>query len=291
MRLRRMHQKRMAQVDGACDTCREYLAARSRFSETFRSGQVSRRQTLVLRWCENPCDIEMRANANAGWRVTFANIGEKKQHQQGSSLGKHVDAPVQKIIGIAEIRRETAVHVPARVSWIVARRKSNREGPEVTSRPPSAWTDKLIECLVQDRHIGGSGKRCLFIHTEADHRLRPGCWVVLIAAGVPPEDRTALVCNLTRKSPLDFDEPIMDELPDLRIAQHRGRTRIKPKAMSGSLLVVHVENPTLFSIEGSGRSCPDNLSAVADVSTELKAGEARRSLSLRSVWAQTLPQI
>src|SRR5580700_5820920 len=169
----------------------------------------------------------MRTDANARWRITFANIGEKKQHQQGSSLRKHVDAPVQKIIGITEIRRETAIHVPTRVSWIAGRRKSDRERPEVASRPPSAWTDKLIECFVQDWHIGSSGKRRLFIHTEADHRLRPGCWVGLIAARVPPEDATALVCKLTRKSPLDFHEPIMDELPDLCIVHHRWRTRIK----------------------------------------------------------------
>ena len=169
----------------------------------------------------------MRTDANPGWRITFTNIGEKKQHQQGSSLRKHVDAPVQKITGIAEIRRETAIHVPARVSWVVGRGKSNRERPEIASRPPSTWTDKLIECLVQDWHIGGSGKRRLFIHTEADHRLRPGCWVGLIAARVPPEDGTALVGKLTRKSPLDFHKPIMDELPDLRIAHHRWGTSIK----------------------------------------------------------------
>src|SRR5437016_10926476 len=79
----------------------------------------------------------MRTDTNAGWRITFADIGEKKQHQQGSSLRKHVDAPVQKIIGIAEIRRETAIHVPARVSWIVGRRKSNWEHPEIDFRRPT----------------------------------------------------------------------------------------------------------------------------------------------------------
>jgi hypothetical protein len=38
MLLSRMHQKRMAQVDGACVACREHLAPRSRFRKTLRSG-------------------------------------------------------------------------------------------------------------------------------------------------------------------------------------------------------------------------------------------------------------
>jgi len=38
MLLSRMHQKRMAQVDGACVACCEYLMPRSRFSKTLRSG-------------------------------------------------------------------------------------------------------------------------------------------------------------------------------------------------------------------------------------------------------------
>src|SRR5260370_26556128 len=143
----------------------------------------------------------MGTGANAGWRITFADIGEKKQHQQGSSLRKHVDAPVQIIIGIAGIRRKTAIHVPARVSWIVRRRKSNRERPEIASRLPSAWTTKLIKCLVQDWRIGGPGERLLSIHTKAEPRFDHGCSLDLIGARVAANAGPVLGGNCTPSNP------------------------------------------------------------------------------------------
>jgi hypothetical protein len=80
---------------------------------------------------------------------------------------------------------------------------------------------------MEHRHIRGFGKWLLSIRTEADHWLGPGGWVGLIAAGVPPEDRTTLFRELTRKGALNFHEAIINELPELGIGQHRGRMRIK----------------------------------------------------------------
>ena len=77
---------------------------------------------------------------------------------------------------------------------------------------------------MQHWRVGRPGKRLLSIGTKADHRFCPGGCVGFIAARIPPEDRTALVRNLTRKGAFDFHEPIIDEPPDLRIAQHRCRT-------------------------------------------------------------------
>src|ERR1700747_1361701 len=99
--------------------------------------------------------------------------------------------------------------MPARVPWIVRRGESNRERAEIAPRPPSAWTDKLVECPVQDGRIGRRRQGLLSVRTETDHRLRPGCWVGLIAARIAPEDGTAFVRKLARKSHWDFHEPIV----------------------------------------------------------------------------------
>jgi hypothetical protein len=157
----------------------------------------------------------MRTHANTSRSVAFPNIGEKKQHEQGSSPRNHVDAPIQKITGIAGIGWEAAVNVPACVSRIVSGRKTNWERPEIRSRAPSAWTDKLIKRLVQDLSIRGGGKRLLSIHAQSDHWPRPGPWVGLITTGVPPQNGTAPVSKLTRKGLLNFHEAFLGELADL----------------------------------------------------------------------------
>src|SRR5262252_5676197 len=146
----------------------------------------------------------MRTHANAGRRVGFADIGEKKQHQQGSSLRNYVDAPVQKIISIAAIGRKTAVNVPAGVPWVLARRKTNREGPEILSGPPPAWPNELVESTVQNGSIGGADEWLLTVSAQANHRLRPGRRVGLVATGVPPQDCAGAVSKLTRERLLDF---------------------------------------------------------------------------------------
>jgi len=164
MLLSGMHQERMAQVDRACVSCRRDLAPTGDFSKAFLGGQLSRRQAVLAQRSQNPCDIKMRTHANARRSVTLADIREKKQHQQGSSFRNYVDAPIQKITGSAPIGWETAVNVPACVSGIVRRRKTNGERSEIGASTPSAWADKLIECLVQDSSIRGRGKWFLCIH-------------------------------------------------------------------------------------------------------------------------------
>ena len=100
------------------------------------------------------------------------------------------------------------------------RRKTNRERSEIPSGLPPAWSNELVECMVQDWSIGGAGKWLLSVHAQANHRLRPSRWVGRNATGVPPQDCAALVSKLTRKSVRDFDETIADELADLRVTQH-----------------------------------------------------------------------
>jgi hypothetical protein len=84
------------------------------------------------------------------------------------------------------------------------------------------------------------------VRAEANNGLGPSYWIVLIAAGVAPEDGAALVRKVTRKSLVEFHEAVVNELPDLRIAQHGRRTRIKRWARPDSMLVVHGENSPCF---------------------------------------------
>jgi hypothetical protein len=188
----------------------------------------------------------MRTNANTGRRVSFANIGEKKQHQKGSSLRNYVYAPIQKIISIADIGWETAVNVPAGVPWIVTRRKSNREGPEVPSGLPAAWSNKLVEGTAQDWSIRGADKWVLSVYTQAYHRLRPGRWVGLIATGVPPQDCTGMISKLTRESLMDFHETIVDELADLLVTQHGCCAKILRQAIWDRLFIFRPRKPEPF---------------------------------------------
>ena len=77
----------------------------------------------------------------------------------------------------------------------------------------------MIEGFVQDRRVRGSYKGLLAVNSEPDDGLRPGCWIRLIAARVPPKNCAALVCKIAREGRLDPHESIADELLDLGIAQ------------------------------------------------------------------------
>src|ERR1700719_2552242 len=135
----------------------------------------------------------MRSNANARGRVVLPHIREEKQHQQSSSLRGHVDVPVKEVARIAGLGRKARINVPARVSRIVRIRKTNGKSPQIRAGPPSPRSDKLIERFVQDGSVSCPGERGLSIHAEPDHRLRPGFWISLVAACVPPEYRTPLI--------------------------------------------------------------------------------------------------
>src|SRR5437016_14592136 len=125
------------------------------FSKALLGGQFSRTQAGLAQGSKNPCDIKMRTDSNASRTVIFADIGEKKQHEQGSSFRNHVDAPIQKITSIARIMRETVVNVPAYVSRVVRRRKSYWERTEIAACTPWARTDKL-RC--EERRVGNESR-------------------------------------------------------------------------------------------------------------------------------------
>jgi hypothetical protein len=160
------------------------------------------------------------------YRIPIANIGKQKQHQQGSSLRGHVDTPVQKVTRIDVLRREAGIDVPARVSRIIRGRKPNRKRPEIHAGQPSLWANKLIEGFVEDCRVRGLGEWLLSIHAKADHRILPGCRIVLSATRITPEDGTPLVGKIARKRSLDLHKSITNEPLDLGIAQD-ARIRMK----------------------------------------------------------------
>jgi hypothetical protein len=93
---------------------------------------------------------------------------------------------------------------------------------------PATGSDELVERLVQDPRIGGSGKGLLTIVAEPDHGLGPSRPVIRIAVRVAPEDGAARIRIPARKGPLDLDVSVADELRDLCIAQGSHRlTRVR----------------------------------------------------------------
>src|ERR1700689_2853155 len=186
----------MAQVDGTGLPGRRSLAPFCTFNEAV-GGQFSQRLYSLARRGQPSRYIDMRSHPNARRRVVFPNVGEEKEHQQGASLRGHVDTPVQEVAlddlsQIHGLRREAGINVPAGIARIVSGRKPDWKRPEIHAGQPSPGADKLIKRLVQEGRVGGSDKRLLSIHAEPDNRLGPGCWIVLIAAQVPPEDGTGL---------------------------------------------------------------------------------------------------
>ena len=213
-----MHQKRMAQVDGAGLSGRKDFPPRCRFCEAVRC-EFSQRSAAFARGREHPRYIEVGTRANTRRGVVLANIGEEKQHQQGAAFRSHVDSPVQEFVGIGGLESEAGINVPARISGIVWRRKPDRKRPQVGARQPAPSTYQLIEGSMQNGRVGGPDKRFLSIHAKPDDGLGPCCRIRRIAARVAPEDGAALVGKFARKGVVDFHESIADELPDLTIAQ------------------------------------------------------------------------
>src|SRR5579864_3377113 len=135
-----MHQKRMAQVDGSRLPCRQHLTPLGAVRKAF-GRQLSQREATFASRSEPSRDIEMRTNTNTCRRVILLHIGEKKQHQQGASFRRYVDAPIEVVAFIPILWRETGVDVPASVHPLFPRGKPNHEHAQTFSGPPSPRTD------------------------------------------------------------------------------------------------------------------------------------------------------
>jgi hypothetical protein len=85
MRLRRVHEKWMAQIDRSRVTGRGYLGTVAALVESIGC-QVAKRASLGAGRRQDPGNLEMRAHTNSRRRVIWSDIGEEKQHQQRATL-------------------------------------------------------------------------------------------------------------------------------------------------------------------------------------------------------------
>src|SRR5579884_2316534 len=98
----------------------------------------------------------MRTGAEACRRVFLANVGKQKKHQQATSPGVHVDAPVEVIRRMAAFWWKAAVNMPARIARIFPRRKPNRKCAQIAAWPPTPRAHQLVVRLMQHRRVGRS---------------------------------------------------------------------------------------------------------------------------------------
>lgn len=73
MPLRSVHEKRMTQIDRARIAQGQFLRPLRRAGETI-CGKLAKGQASFACGCELPCDISMRAHADAGRRIIDTNI-------------------------------------------------------------------------------------------------------------------------------------------------------------------------------------------------------------------------
>ena len=137
MTVSRMHEERVTQKDVArlAGCVRELALVHVR-----QPGVDSREvHPLLAGRCKRRRHVEVRADADARWRVVAADVREEKQHQQSAHLRTHVD-PVRAVA------LEAAVDVPAVVARIAVHGEPHRRCPaQAVLRLPAARPDKLVD--------------------------------------------------------------------------------------------------------------------------------------------------
>src|SRR5215469_12265856 len=242
MALRRMDEERMAQIDGPRLTGRHgHRTVGAHFAE------VHVRHTRLAGRFEEPGHVPMRADSDPRWSIILANVRKKKQHQQGAAARGHVYAPSGKIVlfvGIAAVTGKAAIDVPAGIAGIVRMRETHWKGPEAIARLPAPLANKSIESVMEYRPVHRLLKGSPSIAGQPDDGFCPCCRIMGIEGDVPPHDGAALLGHLPRKSAVDTDKPIPNELLYLPVAQ---RTRAQ---------TIIVSHEFLSNASATGIPCP-----------------------------------
>jgi hypothetical protein len=72
---------------------------------------------------------------------------------------------------------------------------------------------------MENGRIDGLPERLLSVARKPDDWFGPGRRIIGIARQIAPHDLTGLVGKLTPKGPVDPDKAVLNELPDLRVAE------------------------------------------------------------------------
>lgn len=169
MGLRGVHKERMAQIHRASLPYGDSLFSLRGASE-IPGDQLAQGQPVLSRRCKLPRHVNVRAYPDARWRIIGTDIREEKQHQQGSSLAAHICAPFHEVRMFVS---ETDIDVPAIIPGRILARKADRKSAKAVTRPPAASADKLVERIVQLRHICRLPERGLAELVQAHNRPDP----------------------------------------------------------------------------------------------------------------------
>src|SRR5215469_1822692 len=247
MALRCMNEERMAEIDGPRLTyCQGHRPVDTHFAE------VHLRHTRLAGRFEEAGHVHMRADPDPRWSIILANIRKKKQHQQGASARGHIYAPSGKIVlffGIAVVTGKTAIDVPAGIAGIIRMRETHWKGPEAIARLPAPLANESIESVMEYRPVHRLLKGSPSIAGQPNDGFCPCCRIMWIEGDVPPHDGAALLGHLARKSVVDTDEPIPNELLYLPVAQ---RTRAQTIIVSHDVSLYPKRSPTTPKAEAAG---------------------------------------
>ncbi|HVK69111.1 MAG TPA: hypothetical protein VM694_31855 [Polyangium sp.] len=213
MRLRRVHQERVAEIDGPRAARGERFGQVRGFAKFF-ARQLAQREATVSMRREATCDFDVRADAEARGRVVVTDVGEEEEHQEGSAFGCDIGAPFEKVRLV--LPTEARIDVPSAIPRFFGRWEANGERSEAYAGQPAIDADERIEGGEELRGIRSRSKgRCGEL-AEANDGLGPGRRRVGRTTRCEPQDGATCVGDVAGEGVVDTDIAFMDELFDLR---------------------------------------------------------------------------
>jgi hypothetical protein len=113
--------------------------------------------------------------------------------------------------------------MPASITWIVRMRKTHGEGAKTIARAPAPLADQMIERGMENGRIDSILEWLLPVSRKSNDRLGSGCGVIGITRQVPPHDGAAFIGEVKGEGAVDPDKTLLNELPNLRVAQRARR--------------------------------------------------------------------
>lgn len=212
----------MAQVDRTRGACCERLATDR--SGSHRCCQLHERQSGVSIGFENPRDLQMGSDCDAGRSVQVGDVGEQKEHQECAPARVDVHSPREIVVWPRLLARKAGVDMPPGVARIVGAGESDREGSDAGTGTPSAFAHQVVVGGAKDGRVHCLPKRFLRVLAKPNDRTGPRRRILRIASRIAPEDFAALIRQLSREGLVHTHKTFGNELTDLLACQRRHRS-------------------------------------------------------------------
>lgn len=142
MLLRRVDQERVAQIHGA-----RFARGEDDFPLRPHAAELQMSHPGLSSRGQQARHVEMRADADACWRVVFANIRKQEQHKQRAVPRRDVDAPCRVVatLGIAGLARKAEINMPSEVARVGRGREAHDEGADAGAAFPTPAPHQRVE--------------------------------------------------------------------------------------------------------------------------------------------------